>query len=83
MEGWSKRVHIPVSSMSRMPPIEEVVTFLKVKSRTVTNGLWEPNFIVRSPESGDAPTITLTLKKASLNYLVQKVAELSGMAVSL
>ena len=80
MQGWAKRAIIPAIDVEEAT-LEEVIAFVRVKSRTVTKGAWEPNFILRKPEGGELPPITMALRKVPVEYVVQKMAELSGLAV--
>lgn len=80
MLGWAKRTLIPSIDVEDAP-IEEVIAFLRVKSRTLTNGAWEPNFILRKPAEGRTPGVTISLREVPVEYVVQKLGEACGLAV--
>lgn len=80
MLGWAKRTIIPSINIEDAP-IEEVIAFLRVKSRSITKGQWEPNFVLRKGDGEETGTVTMALRKVPVEYVVRTMAEMSGLAV--
>lgn len=80
MQGWAKRTIIPSINVEDAS-IEELIAFLKVKSRAITKSAWEPNFVLRKPEGGGSAGLTMALRKVPVDYVVRTMAEMSGLAV--
>ena len=80
MLGWCKRLKLPKIEVEEAT-LEEVITFVRVKSRELTKGAWEPNFIVRLAKGEEMPRVTISLRNVPVTYVVQKMAELSGLGV--
>ena len=79
MLGWANRLKLPKINVEDAT-VEEVITFLRVKSRELSKGKWEPNFVLRLPD-GEAPVISISLRDVPVSYVVKRMAELSGLAV--
>jgi hypothetical protein len=80
MLAWATKLKLPKIELEDAT-IEEVVQFVRIKSRELSKGAWEPNFIVRLPEGEEAPRISLSLRNVPVNYIVKAMAEASGLAV--
>ncbi|MGK0184571.1 MAG: hypothetical protein ACI9R3_000344 [Verrucomicrobiales bacterium] len=86
MRGWAMRTIIPTINVEDAP-IEEVLAFLRVKSRAITGGQWEPNFVLRkgqgeaAGDGGSAGKMTMALRKVPVEYVIRTMAEMSGLAV--
>ncbi|MEZ5326659.1 MAG: hypothetical protein R3F19_16555 [Verrucomicrobiales bacterium] len=80
MLAWAKRTIIPSIDI-KDAPVEEVIAFLRVKSRSLTNGEWEPNFVLLKPEGEEPPTVTMALREVPVEFVIQTMAEMSGLVV--
>ena len=80
MVAWAKRTIIPSIDI-KDAPVDEVIAFLQVKSRSITKGEWEPNFVVLKPEGEELPTVTMALREVPVEYVIQTMAEMSGLVV--
>jgi hypothetical protein len=80
MVAWAKRTIIPSIDI-KDAPIDEVIAFLRVKSRSITKGAWEPNFVLLKPEGEELPTVTMALREVPVEFVIQTIAEMCGLVV--